>query len=158
MKKLARLLSLLMLVAFSLFTPVSASAQTAEWGGECVYQENVATLQGLECLLGNFLSVILAIIGLAAFIMLIIGAFRWMLSGSNPKGAETARNTITFAIIGIVVALSGFIILNLLSSFTGLDLTEFIIPGSDSGVSGEGTQAPTAPDSDAGGGGSRGFN
>lgn len=132
--------TLFLLVFGFFFLAQPISAQTADWRGVCVAGElgdrgaDVATLQGLECLLGNFLSVILAIIGLAAFVMLIIGAFRWMTSGSNPKGAETARNTITFAVIGIVVALSGFIVLNLLSSFTGIDLTEFVIPGSDTGV------------------------
>lgn len=141
MQKLLHNYLLTLILITSLLLPADVSAQTAEWTGACVASElsdgrgsDVATLQGLECLLGNFLSVILAVIGLAAFVMLIIGAFRWMLSGSNPKGAETARNTITFAVIGIVVALSGFIVLNLLSSFTGIDLTQFIIPRSTDGM------------------------
>lgn len=127
--------TLIFLTALAL--PTQVAAQTGEWGGVCVGGEitgggDVATIQGLQCLLGNFLTVILALIGMAALVMLIIGGFRWMLSGSNPKGAEQAKNTITFAVIGIVVALSGFIILNLIASFTGLqEITTFTIPGSD---------------------------
>lgn len=94
---------------------------------------DVATLQGLECLIGNVFSIILTVIGLGAFIMFVIGSFRWMLSGNDSKGVETAKNTMTFAIIGIVVALSGFIILNLLSSFTGLNITRFVIPSDETG-------------------------
>jgi len=125
----------LLLTALAL--PAQVAAQTSGWSGVCVAGditggEDVATLQGLQCLIGNFLTVILALIGLGAFVMIIIGSFRWMLSGSNPKGAEQAKNTITFAVIGIVVALSGFIILNLIASFTGLqEITTFKIPGSN---------------------------
>ncbi len=96
---------------------------------------DVATIQGLQCLLGNVFIVIISLIGLAAFVMFVIAAFRYMTSGGNTKGTETARNTMTFAVIGIVVALSGFIVLNLLSSFTGLDeVTNISLPSSDDGL------------------------
>jgi heme/copper-type cytochrome/quinol oxidase subunit 2 len=91
-------------------------------------ENDVATIQGFECLLANILTVFIALIGLAAFVMVVIAAFRYLLSGGNSKGTEQAKNTLTYAIIGIVVALSAFIILNLLTAFTGVDLTKFIIP------------------------------
>jgi hypothetical protein len=114
--------------------PVLAVNQPEKWTRKCVGSafpngDDVATIQGLECLIGNVFSVIITVIGLAGFVMFVIGAFRYMLSGNDTKGVETAKNTITFSIIGIVVALSGFIILNLLTSFTGIDLTKFVIPG-----------------------------
>jgi hypothetical protein len=94
--------------------------------------KGVATIQGLQCLIGNVLSVIITIIGLAAFVMLILGSFRYMVSGGNSKGTESARQTITFAIVGIVVALSAFLILNLIAAFTGVEeIQEFKIPDSD---------------------------
>jgi len=110
-------------------TPVMA--QTQEWGEACVYNE-VATLQGLECLIANAFTVIISIIGLAAFVMFIVASFKWMLAGSNSKNVEDARKTITYAVVGIVVSLSAFIILNLIASFTGItSVTEFKIPRSD---------------------------
>jgi hypothetical protein len=128
-----------LVLAFSLVfaTAVPAHAQIpTPWEQQnagCVVND-VATIQGVGCLLSNVLNVAITFIGLAAFVMLIVGAFGYMLSGGNSKGTETARNTITFAIVGIVVALSAFIILNLISSFTGVDeVTQFEIPGSDEG-------------------------
>lgn len=130
----------LVLVWIALSLPHSAMAQTQAWSGRCVETvtsnggstETVATIQGLECLIGNVLSIALSGIGIAGFIMMIVGAFRYMLSGGNAKGTEGGRNTITFAIVGLVVALSSFIILNMVAAFTGINvITSFQIPNSE---------------------------
>ena len=93
--------------------------------------DDVATIQGLGCLIGNVLSVALTMIGMLALLMFIAASFRYMTSGGNSKSTEQARSTITYAVAGIVVALSAFILLNLISSFTGINVSQFIIPGAD---------------------------
>ena len=99
------------------------------WRGTCVSEDGVATIQGLRCLIANILSIAITGIGFAGFIMLIVGGFRYLTSGGNSKGTETAKNTITFAVIGLVVALSSFVILNLIAEFTGVKtILNFIIP------------------------------
>jgi hypothetical protein len=112
----------------SLVFAAPAQAQTNTWKGVCVGEnlgnltaaEDVATILGLQCLIANVLSVALTFIGLAGFVMIVVGAFRYMLSGSNAKGADAARSTVTFAIGGLVVAVSAFIVLNLISAYTGI--------------------------------------
>jgi hypothetical protein len=129
LKKATRFITFLLTLVIILVTPSSpAHAQTKPWSGRCVgtaeYQSDlgtVATIQGLECLVANILSVFIAFIGLAGFVMLVIGSYHYLVSGNNSKGTETARNTLTYAVIGLVVALSSFIILNLISDFTGVD-------------------------------------
>jgi len=109
-------------------------AQTPEWSGECVggADKDVATIQGLECLFANVFMVIIPLIGLAAFVMFLIGSFRWLTSGGDTKHTGQAKQTMTYAVIGIVVALSAFIILNLISNFTGIEtIKEFRIPRSN---------------------------
>ncbi len=120
--------------------PPQAAAQTLPWSGGCIYDADttdddagVATIQGIECLVANVFIVFITIIGLAGFVMFIIASFRWMTSGGNTKGVETARNTFTFVVIGIVVALSAYIIINLIAAFTGINIIrEFRVPNSDS--------------------------
>lgn len=91
--------------------------------------DGVATVQGLSCMIANVLSVAITGIGFAGFVMLIVGSFRYLTSGGNSKGAETAKNTITFAVIGLVVGLSSFVILNLIAEFTGVKtILDFVIP------------------------------
>lgn len=114
----------------SLLSPSLASANTGPqpWGGECVV-DGVATVQGLECLVANVFMVIITLIGFAGFVMMVVASFMWLLSGGNTKGMESARNTMTFAVVGIVVALSAFIILNLISDFTGVEeILNFRVP------------------------------
>jgi hypothetical protein len=132
------ILFILSMIFFSSVSKVMAFTQPSTWTGVCVAEDlpngdDVATLQGFQCLIANVFSVIFTVIGLAGFVMFVIGSLRWMLSGNDSKGVETAKNTMTFSIIGIVVALSGFIILNLIKSFTGIDVTNFIIPDSQTG-------------------------
>lgn len=52
-----------------------------------------------------------AIVGIVAVIMIIFGGFRYITSGGDSSNVTTAKNTILYAIIGlIVVALSQFIV------------------------------------------------
>jgi hypothetical protein len=113
------------LAPFLAVTP--AYAQTTKWSGDCV-SGGVATIQGLSCLLGNIFTIALSGLGFAVFVMILIAGYRYLVSGGNSKGTETAKNTLTYAVLGIVLALSGFIILRLIADFTGLNLTTFSIP------------------------------
>ncbi|HEX9817892.1 MAG TPA: hypothetical protein VGA89_03320 [Patescibacteria group bacterium] len=111
-----------------------AQAQTSSWSGVCVGSSDntVATIQGLQCLLANILATFLTLVGLVAFIMLIVSAFRILLSGGNAQNVEKAQKSITYAVVGLIVALSAFVILNLVSQFTGVEtILKFNIPSSD---------------------------
>ena len=103
------------------FTAPAVQAQTEAWQGACVYQGDVPTILGVECLIANVLRVAITFIGLAGFVMLLVGAYRYLISGGNSKGMDTARNTLTFAVVGLVVALSAFLIVRLIAEFTGVD-------------------------------------
>jgi membrane-bound ClpP family serine protease len=84
------------------------------------------------CLLANVLSVSLTVIGLAGFVMMIVGSLTWLLSGGSSQNVEKARKTMTFAIIGLVVALSSYMIIHLIAEFTGISiLEEFTLPSSE---------------------------
>jgi len=130
------LFSWLVIASFYLLIFVNkAQAQTREWSGVCVGQDNasdVATIQGLECLIANIFTVFITLLGLAGFVMFLIAGVRWLTSGGNSKGMETAKNTMTFAVVGLVVALSAFIVINLIADFTGVNIIrKFVIPAPD---------------------------
>ena len=122
----------LILSISKLINPQHVFAQTQEWGNFCIHTldgTTAPTIQGLQCAIANVLSVFISIVGLAGFVMLIYGSVKLMLSGGNSGGTEEAQKTMTFAVVGIVVVLSSFIILNLISSFTGVSLIKtFAIP------------------------------
>lgn len=86
---------------------------------------DVATLKGLETVFFNAVAVILALAGIALFIMLIIGGFKFMSAGGDQQKNQAARQTLTYAFIGFIVIVAAFLILRFVSVFTGVDVTIF---------------------------------
>ncbi len=71
-------------------------------------------------------NVLLFIIGAIAVIMIVIGGMRYVLSGGDSNQITAAKNTILYAIIGIVVAILAYAAVNfVIGSFA---------PGSTSGT------------------------
>lgn len=89
--------------------------------------QDVAQISCLEPLFARVVTVVAALAGIIFFIMLIVGGFRYLFSAGDPKKAEAAKGTLTAAFLGLILIVSAFVILRLLSSFTGLDLTTFQI-------------------------------
>lgn len=90
----------------------------------------VATIQGFECIFANVVSIAVVLAGLAVFLMLIVGGFKYLTSGGDPKATESAQKTMTYAIVGLVVIIAAYLILRFLAVFTGIpDLLKFTIPG-----------------------------
>lgn len=90
-------------------------------------QDDVATLQDLEVVFGNVVNVILGLAGVVLFIMLILGGFSYITSGGDPKKVESARNTLTYAIGGMIFIALAYLILKFIETFTGVPVTEFKI-------------------------------
>ena len=57
------------------------------------------------------ISILSLIVGIAALIMVIIGGFNYITSGGDSNKTSTAKNTILYAVIGLVIAsLAQFIV------------------------------------------------
>lgn len=85
-------------------------------------------LKCLEAVFANIVSVVVTLAGIALFVMLVIGAIRYLTSGGEPKATEAAQKTMTSAVLGIALIIGSYLILRLLSSFTGVPLLKFEIP------------------------------
>ena len=59
---------------------------------------------------------ILYIVGVIAVIVLIIGGIRYLISGGDSKKVTDAKNTVLYAIIGLIIALLSFAIVNFVIS------------------------------------------
>jgi uncharacterized membrane protein len=62
--------------------------------------------------IANITNTLLIVIGVVAVIMLIVGGFRYIFSQGDEKQVKGAKDTILFSIIGIVVALLAYAIVN----------------------------------------------
>lgn len=83
------------------------------------------TISGFNQLFGNLLSVIVPVAAVGLFIMITIGGFKYITSGGNPKATEAAKNTLTYALLGMVLVGAAYLILQLVESFTGASVTQF---------------------------------
>ena len=64
-------------------------------------------------------NVLLYVIGAISVIMLIIGGIRYVVSGGDSGAVTSAKNTILYAVIGIVVAILAYALVNfVITSFT----------------------------------------
>ncbi|MGB9911495.1 MAG: pilin [Microgenomates group bacterium] len=90
--------------------------------------DQIAQIWCLECIFQSVLNLAIRLAGIALFIMLLIGGFKYLTSGGDPKTKESAQKTITYAILGMVILLGSWLILLFIKEFTGIDLTVFTIP------------------------------
>ncbi len=64
---------------------------------------------------------LLGIIGVLAVIAFVISGIQYLTSAGDEQMAETAKRNMTYAIIGLVIALAGLIIVNAVAGLTGAD-------------------------------------
>jgi hypothetical protein len=89
---------------------------------------DVATIQSVQTLFVNVIGVIVALAGVALFIMFVVSGFSFLFSGGDPKKLEQAKGTLTNAIIGLVVIVAAYLILRLIGVFSGYtNITQFNI-------------------------------
>jgi hypothetical protein len=66
--------------------------------------------------LGNFIqriiNVLLFVVGAISVLMIIIGGLRYVLSGGDQNAVSGAKNTILYAVIGLIVAIMAYAIVN----------------------------------------------
>lgn len=55
---------------------------------------------------------ILAVLGVVAVVMVILGGFTYMTSQGDPSKTKKARDTILYGIVGLIIALLAFAIVN----------------------------------------------
>ena len=134
------------LILASLFLSIATPAyaqQTSTWSsGRCVKTvttnpnglgnvtyDDVATIQGFECLFFNVLQVIVFVAGIAFLFMFISGGFKYLFSSGEQKAVAAASSTLTMAFIGLIGIIASWLILKFIQNFTGINITDFIIPG-----------------------------
>ena len=90
---------------------------------------DVPTFKCLEEVYKNILSIVVSLGLLALFVMLLSGGFRFLTSGGDPKAAASAKQTMTYAVMGIGLMAIAFLIFRLIEVYTGVTITVFTIPG-----------------------------
>lgn len=119
MKKILKIALPTLIIALLTIVVVSGSvsALTLQEGAEAARCDGCpADLFGDNGVFKRITNTILYIVGIIAVIMLIIGGIRYVTSGGDAKKVTDAKNTVLYAIIGLIISLLAFAIVNFVIS------------------------------------------
>lgn len=92
----------------------------------------------LEDVIKTIVNILTILVGIIAVIMIIVSGFRYITSGGDAQKITSAKNTLVYAIIGLIIVALAQIIVKLVINET----TNPSAPGSSSQSTGSGTQNP----------------
>ena len=99
--------------------PAFASSSTVDCPADLPNRDIICgkgTEDDMMSKVGSVLTVIYGLIGILAVVMIVVGGVKYMTSQGDPGKIQSAKNTIMYAIIGLVVTLAAFAITNLILS------------------------------------------
>ena len=112
------LLTVILVIGFVvLIVAPDVSALTLREGAEAARCDGCpADLFGDTGVFKQITNVILYILGIVAVIMLMIGGIKYVVSGGDAKKVTDAKNTVLYAIIGLIIAFLAYAIVNFVIS------------------------------------------
>jgi hypothetical protein len=99
---------------------------TTDWGA-CVQDvtnpdgtiSKVATLGCIPIVLKNVISGLLLFAAVVAIIIVIISGYKFIMSRGDQKQVQGAKVSLTYAILGLIIILLSFFIINIIAYVTG---------------------------------------
>lgn len=128
MKKKIITAALILILGAATMTFVGTTlAEAASCGSasECINQGMTAsgtssTPKSLGSILTTVTNILLFLMGAVSVIMIIIGGFRYVTSQGDQTQMQSAKNTILYAVIGVVVAIAAYAIVSfVVTQFVG---------------------------------------
>lgn len=110
MRRLTHALGTLMIGA-TLAMPAPVLAASGLSSNQLPPPENVSNRNFLD-VLSDIINWILGLVGVIAVLMLVWGGFNYLTSAGNPEATKKAKQTITYAIIGIIIIALAYTLVN----------------------------------------------
>jgi len=96
---------------------ITAQAAVADW-----------PFKNVGPFVGNIVIAGMVLAGLSTFLMLVYGGVQYITSGGDKAQTESARNKITYALIGLVIVIGSYGIIKLIEAFFGLNILQSRFP------------------------------
>jgi len=117
MKKIQTIIAAFLLVAVSAFALIPVSnVGAAALDGVCANNGDSAVCankdDSSDSFVGAIVNTLLFVVGFVSVIMIIIGGLLYITSAGNSASVTKAKNTLTFAIVGVIVSFLAYAIVN----------------------------------------------
>ena len=89
-------------------------------GSGCLFNEAVATLECIPVVFRSFVSVAWTLAGAIAIIIIIVSGIKFLISGGDAKKVDSAKKSLTYAVIGLILILSAYFIVSVIGQVTGV--------------------------------------
>jgi len=90
----------------------NTAGQNNSGGGDSSSICGAAKQDDAQDIIKNVINTILVVLGMIAVIMIIIGGIRYTTSNGDPGSIKSAKDTILYAVVGLVIAILSFAIVN----------------------------------------------
>ena len=100
----------------SALTAVSALAQTSVTAPTVPTTVTTFTKTNLFTQIGVLVNWVVALVGIAALVFLMYGAYLYMSSGSNEDNLKKAKTSVIYGIVGAIIAILAFAIFSFAAS------------------------------------------
>lgn len=67
----------------------------------------------INSIIASVINILSVVVGIAAVVMVIIAGFKYITSGGDSNGVSSAKNTLTYALVGLAVAASAQLLVHL---------------------------------------------
>lgn len=84
---------------------------------DCIEKGNCDLCDVLRVII-NINNFLIGLLGVLVLVMIIYSGFTFLISGGNPETVKKAKGILTGAIIGLIIALAAWLIVNFLMQFT----------------------------------------
>lgn len=98
---------------------VPALAQVSGGLGATEASFNITDIFGTGGIFGTIINILLFLIGAISVVMIVFAGFQYATSGGDAGKVTSAKNTILYAVIGIVVALLAYAIIRFVTNQLG---------------------------------------
>lgn len=82
--------------------------------------EGVATIACIPVVIQNLLNFLVVFAGIVLVFIIIFTGYKFVTSEGDPEKLGSARKTLLYAILGFLIVVGAFFILNVISNFTGV--------------------------------------
>jgi len=107
-------------------TPTAWDKILIDAGGKACVVDGVATINCIPVVLWLVIQSLLLFAGIVAIFIIIQSGAKFVLSSGDPKKIEEARNGLVYALLGIILIAAAYLLVSLVSFFTGVNCLNFI--------------------------------
>ena len=106
---------------------VNCTGDFEPMAGICVPSSNVTNLSNAESgdILTNFLNWLLGIFGVIAVLAFAISGIQYLISAGDAEQAETAKRNTLYSLLGVLIALAGWVIVNAVDTALRANVVNF---------------------------------